>query len=280
MLFISWPKRLWAEREFQSKEFPADLEPFLRQAQREHGVVSQLAHRNDIPDNEQHQLLLMPENVVVRGVKREDISRALAALLEGASLPSGYDVYALEAPTLFICTHGQRDRCCAKFGYALYEALENERVRRGLPLQLWESTHLGGDRFAANAFAFPWAHMYGHLRREHATPLLEHVLSGRVYVPVYRGSMRYAGVRQLAEAFGQWQCEERGLTPKIVIGAAREHSDTRAEVSLALGEEPPLSLLLHCVRREYEVTIDCEQLDAQRKRVVRRWTVESTEPSS
>lgn len=273
MLFITWPKTLWAEQELESKSFPESLRSFLRRAQRQLGVVPQLAHRSDLSP-ERHRLLLMPDNVVVSGVERSDIETVAHALIEGSSL-RGYEICPVGAPSLFICTHGQRDRCCAKYGFGLLRALHAERARRGLRIELWECTHLGGDRFAANAFGFPWAHMYGRLRPEHALSLLEHVASGRVYVPAYRGSMLYSGVRQLAEAVGQAECSERRRDATVTVGAVVEQSQGRADVEVEIGEAS--TLLVRCVRRQYEVTIDCGQLDAGRKRQVWRWTVERIE---
>ncbi len=216
----------------------------------------------------------MPDNVVVADVDRRDIETVARALIEGRS-PGGYEIAPVGAPSLFVCTHGQRDRCCAKYGFGLLRALEAERTRQGLRIALWECTHLGGDRFAANAFAFPWAHMYGRLRSEHAASLVEHVASGKAYVPVYRGSMLYSGARQLAEAVGQLECSSRRLNAKVTVGAVVEHSDDRADVEVDIGEV--LKLLVRCIRRQYEVTIDCEQLDAGRTRHVGRWTVERIE---
>src|SRR5262245_23830823 len=114
MLFITWPKTLWADQELESKDFPESLRTYLRGAQRQFGVLTQLAHRSDLP-MEQHRLLLMPENVVVSGVDRPDIEAVARALIEGRSLPR-YEISPVGAPSLFVCTHGQRDRCCAKYG--------------------------------------------------------------------------------------------------------------------------------------------------------------------
>ena len=49
-------------------------------------------------------------------------------------------------PTLFVCTNGARDACCALKGRALLDAL---------PDSVWEISHLGGHRFAPTALRFP-----------------------------------------------------------------------------------------------------------------------------
>jgi hypothetical protein len=273
MLFITWPKTLWTQQELEAKNFPESLRSYLRRAQRELGVVSQLAYRSELSP-EPHQLLLMPDSVVVAGVDRSDLETVARALIEGSSLRR-YEIASVGAPSLFVCTHGQRDRCCAKYGFGLLRALEAERTKQGVRLELWECTHLGGRRLANNAFAFPWAHMYGRLRPDHAASLLQHVVSGTVYTPAYRGSMLYSGALQLAEAVGQAECARR-LTQGVKVGAVVERSPTQAEVEIEIGAA--FRILVRCTRRQYEVTIDCGQLDAGRKRKVGRWTVEAIEP--
>ncbi|MEM1413451.1 MAG: sucrase ferredoxin [Myxococcota bacterium] len=49
----------------------------------------------------------------------------------------------LVGTTLFVCTHGKRDRCCSKFGVRLVAAAEKAGG------EVWETSHLGGHRFAA-----------------------------------------------------------------------------------------------------------------------------------
>lgn len=66
------------------------------------------------------------------------------------------------APVTLVCAHGRRDRCCAQYGAAVYRALVNEGV------EAWQTSHLGGHRFAACVLSLPDGHMYGRVRREHA----------------------------------------------------------------------------------------------------------------
>jgi hypothetical protein len=50
----------------------------------------------------------------------------------------------------FICTHGQVDICCARFGVPLYRAL------RATPaVEAWRTSHFGGHRFAPTVMEFP-----------------------------------------------------------------------------------------------------------------------------
>jgi hypothetical protein len=51
----------------------------------------------------------------------------------------------------FVCTHGQVDLCCAKFGIPLYN-----QARAAYPrVRAWRTTHFGGHRFAPTVWDFP-----------------------------------------------------------------------------------------------------------------------------
>lgn len=93
-----------------------------------------------------------------------------------------------------ICTNGRRDKCCALHGVATYNAIhaEYEDV-------LWQSTHHGGHRFAANLLHLPYGHSYGRLRPENAASVLEAGLEGRIALDHYRGRSIYSEPIQAAE---------------------------------------------------------------------------------
>ena len=64
----------------------------------------------------------------------------------------------LDAPEYFVCTNGQRDLCCARFGLPLYN-----RLREQLGERVWQVTHLGGHRFAPNVLVLPQGVLYGRV---------------------------------------------------------------------------------------------------------------------
>ena len=61
-------------------------------------------------------------------------------------------------PLYLVCTHGRHDACCALRGRPV--ALELDRVRPG---RVWETSHVGGDRFAANLLVLPTGEVYGRV---------------------------------------------------------------------------------------------------------------------
>ena len=63
-----------------------------------------------------------------------------------------------ERGVLLVCTNGKRDACCARFGRGLAAAVGDLR-----PGDAWESTHLGGHRFAPTALVLPTGQSLGRL---------------------------------------------------------------------------------------------------------------------
>jgi hypothetical protein len=95
----------------------------------------------------------------------------------------------------FVCTNGQRDLCCARFGLPTYAALR-ERVGA----RAWQVTHLGGHRFAPNVLVLPQGAVYGRVAGAAVDDLVEAVEQGGLCFPLLRGRSRYAPAVQAAEA--------------------------------------------------------------------------------
>src|SRR5439155_8117704 len=108
-------------------------------------------------------------------------------------------------PLLLVCTHGKHDRCCARYGRPLYEALD-EQAEAGWA---WQSSHVGGDRFAGNLVVLPEGLYFGRVGPAEAWPVLDEYLAGRIELPHYRGRACYPFAVQAAE---QAVREATGLT--------------------------------------------------------------------
>jgi hypothetical protein len=123
-----------------------------------------------------------------------------AALLNG-----GAPGLPLDHPLFVVCTHGKRDRCCAKYGRPLYDSLKGKVD----PAWVWQSTHVGGDRFAGNVVVLPEGLYYGRVDDDDLDPLVGSYFGGRIHLDLYRGRSAYTFVVQAAE---QALREETGLT--------------------------------------------------------------------
>lgn len=107
-------------------------------------------------------------------------------------------------PLFLVCTHGRRDKCCAKFGLPLFKSL-SEDARASV----WQSSHVGGDRFAANLVCFPHGLFYAHMTGEAGRAAMKEYAAGRLVVENYRGRACYSHPVQAAEFFVR---AESGIT--------------------------------------------------------------------
>ena len=113
----------------------------------------------------------------------------------GALLDGGTPGVPVEHPIFVVCTHGKRDRCCAKYGRPLYDSLK----RKVDPAWVWQSTHVGGDRFAGNAVVLPEGLYFGRLDDPDLDPLLDEYFDRRIYLDRYRGRSAHTFAVQAAE---------------------------------------------------------------------------------
>ncbi|MBV9209080.1 MAG: hypothetical protein JOZ52_00550 [Acidobacteria bacterium] len=126
--------------------------------------------------------------------------------LDIASLVAGEAGAAevITEPLFLVCTHGRRDKCCAKFGYPLYKTLRAQTNEN-----MWQSSHVGGDRFAANLVCLPHGLFYAHVAEESGRKVMSEYRAGRLVLEKYRGRACYSHPAQAAEYFIR---TETGLT--------------------------------------------------------------------
>lgn len=106
-------------------------------------------------------------------------------------------------PVFLVCTHGAKDLCCSVHGRPVAAAVEQAGG------DVWECTHVGGDRFAANVVALPEGLMYGRVPVARAAELVTATHAGQLVPDLLRGRSRYPQGAQAAEIFVR---TERGLT--------------------------------------------------------------------
>lgn len=99
-----------------------------------------------------------------------------------------------DRPLVLVCTHGRRDVCCAELGRPLLPALAARD-----DVDVWECTHVGGDRFAANVVLLPHGLHYSRLVDETAAEVLDAYLDGRVVSAHLRGRSAFSQPAQVAE---------------------------------------------------------------------------------
>jgi hypothetical protein len=124
-----------------------------------------------------------------------------------------------------VCVNGRHDPCCADLGRPVVRAL----VAAGVA-ELWECSHIGGDRFAANLVSLPEGVYYGRVEPDEAAALVADHRAGLVTLNRYRGRSCYPPVVQAAEAFVRRHLGERRLHAVSVLDVQRNDGRTTVEV--------------------------------------------------
>jgi hypothetical protein len=101
----------------------------------------------------------------------------------------------VDAAQYFVCTNGQRDVCCARFGLPVYTALRERAAER-----VWQTTHVGGHRFAPNVLTLPQGAMYGRLQPGDVDEFVTCIEGDGLAVRWLRGRSRFPAAVQTAEA--------------------------------------------------------------------------------
>lgn len=161
-----------------------------------------------------HRAYLMPESRAF-DVPRSGLIGFLCALHSGQSL-AAWEVPVVPDSVVLCCTHGKKDRCCAKFGNASYKALTAAAETRPEAIEIWQSTHLGGCRLATSILVFPQARKYGRVDADLADAFLEAEVQDRPFLPCYRGDRLLTPAQQVAEVAVREQLSQQNVWPEAL----------------------------------------------------------------
>ncbi len=194
------------------------------------------------------RLLIHADGVLRTFSSGADGYRGLTAtpIAELAATASGE---RLRAPHYFVCTNGQRDLCCARFGLPVHQ-----RLRELVGERVWQSTHLGGHRFAPNLLVLPQGALYGRVRTRKDTTqtaavdeLVRRVEAGELSIAYLRGRTCYPKPVQAAEGFAGGGnlvlVDVQGDERRAEVTFARDGKHLSISVARA---EAPLRVLATC----------------------------------
>jgi hypothetical protein len=121
---------------------------------------------------------------------------------------------AASGSTYLVCTHGGHDACCALRGRPLARALPAPG-----PADVWECSHLGGDRFAANVLVLPHGFYYGQVPGDGSDLVAAHG-RGQVALPWLRGRAGVPAPGQAAQHFARSELGLLGVDDLPVVSVA------------------------------------------------------------
>ena len=140
--------------------------------------------------------------------------------LDLAALGSGRSVGAdrVEEPLFAVCTHGRHDACCAERGRPVALGLGGGPHADAV----WETSHVGGDRFAGNLVVLPRGLYYGGLDAASATVVAAATAEGRVVLEHLRGRSDLPMAAQAAEVALRRRLDLTGVDDVRPRGVARK----------------------------------------------------------
>lgn len=157
---------------------------------------------------------------------------------------------------VLLCTHGKRDRCCSLQGMKLFPELAKRHPGT------WQSSHIGGHRFAATAVVLPAGYYLGRLGPEDAAGLAEALGRDALHdTDKVRGRSRYERPTQTAELILRERLGLRGFD-EVSHLSTEMVEDKRAIVRLAaIGEEHALEVVMKPFARRLAIScFDSEQM--------------------
>jgi len=148
-----------------------------------------------------------------------------------------------DEPLFAVCAHGTHDVCCALMGRPVAAALDDAR-----PGRVWECSHVGGDRFAANVLVLPTGLLYGRVGAHAVGPLADATDRGVVLEQYLRGRVGFAPEVQAAMAFAHRQ------SPGLRV------RDVRFEGLSPIGPDM-VAVRLNCAGRVADVRVQSARAD-------------------
>lgn len=220
-LFVEDPGP-WGRKAVAESRLPDEVRAFLDGLE---GVRVQLIRRHGGADHPGVRVFVarLGERPRVRTTVLEDVRDLLR--LDLAS-PGDGSLTAYDRPLWLVCTNGRRDRCCAESGRPVAEALSAR-----WPEETWETTHLGGHRFAATLLALPAGVVLGRLDAGSAVAACKELEAGRFPLAPARGRAGLPPIAQVAELHAR---AEVGAED---VDAVRVRSVDGETVLLAVGDD-------------------------------------------
>ncbi len=166
-------------------------------------------------------------------------------------------------PIALVCTHGQHDSCCGLRGYPTFEALSRRYEH------VWQCSHVGGDRFAANVVVLPAGIYYARVEPGDAEAIDAALRNGRIVLRHYRGRSCYDRAAQVIETVVRRAhrlmhlddvrvLDVQSTRPQVWIGSASDSSGTVHTIEVIERRTSAVGFLTCSAKkqepwREYEV---------------------------
>jgi hypothetical protein len=223
----------WGEEALRHARLPAGLGDVLLRRERELKIRILLIRRHGRRTAARRSCFAIhtgPERPWMERADLEDVRDVATLDLEALGRGASVGLTPIEGALFAVCTHGRRDPCCAERGRPLASAISG-----AFPEQTWESTHIGGDRFAGNMIAFPHGFYFGRVDPARGVDVASGYVKGTIDLEHLRGrSCRPTDV-QAAEHYLRARHALTGIDDVTVIDLSRAGPKTSATFRTPLG---------------------------------------------
>jgi len=189
---------MWGRKALQESDLPEAVKTHLQSAESSipRARVELIRQENRQPDGDIRFLVALSDeaNSALYQFSLKAYEDILALdLAKIVARDTVYDKHLSRESLVLVCVNGKRDQCCAKYGLPVYHALARQKGAN-----VWQCTHLGGHRFAANVVALPTGATYGRVTPAEAASLAE---TDQISLAHYRGLCSYDKPAQAADTF-------------------------------------------------------------------------------
>ena len=190
-----------------------------------------------------------PGAATVRAVKFSDPRELLDLSLGDLVAGRFAEGERLANPVMLVCTNGKRDQCCAERGRALaLDLAQREAARDGAQsrdvIDVWESDHLGGHRFAPTAVVLPTGYVYGRLDADAALAALDAARGGQVMTENARGRSTWSRAGQAADLALRTELQQFDADAVRIVAEERTGENTYA-VELMVDDDTRYRVTVH-----------------------------------
>lgn len=225
----------WGPKGFADSDLPTHVVTKVTSLADEHGVRIQLIRRHGVRLRGLGSTVMVassnPHDPWIHSFEIRDAEDLLEIPFDDWSTEgAGALGTPLPGAVTLVCTHARRDACCAQFGRPL--AAELSTVAN---VDLWETSHTGGHRFAPNLVVLPEGLIYGQADPPEAVALLARHALGLVDVEKLRG-------RSFDDAWGQAaetavrRHTGRDAIGEVLVRSTRVEGD-HASVTVDVGDD-------------------------------------------
>jgi hypothetical protein len=203
-----WPIPIWIEPD----PMPQGVIDALKFVWDGGGAIRQLAIAPDkeysIPGHKHVFYYRRPVGLFAEYEKQEflvpdaEVGALAVALIKKPEKLPDFEAYRQNSKhirELLVCTHGNVDAACSRFGYPIYKKLRAEYAATNAKLRVWRCSHFGGHQFAPTLVDLPLGHYWGHLKPEVLDLLVWCNGSVKELYPYYRGWGGLSKFEQIVE---------------------------------------------------------------------------------